>query len=139
MWYLTRETGSATVLSVASFFGILPGVILSPFAGALVDRNSRRWIMILSDIIIALARLWVVFLFASGQVQVWHIYLMNFVASAAGSFQHPAMTASTSLMVPKKHLSRVAGMNQTLEGAVTIAAPPWALCCWAWHPFPVSC
>lgn len=123
VWFLTRETGSATVLAIASFFGVLPGVILSPFAGAYVDRNNRRQIMILADVIIGLVRLAVVFLFALGVIQVWHIYLMNLIASAAGSFQHPAMTASTSLMVPKKHLSRVAGMNQTLEGAVTIAAP----------------
>jgi len=124
IWYLTRETGSATVLAIASFFGVLPGVILSPFAGAIVDRNNRRRIMIFSDIIIGLARLWVVYLFATGAIEIWHIYLMNFIGSAAGSFQTPAMTASTSLMVPRKHLSRVAGMNQTLEGAVAIAAPP---------------
>ena len=124
VWYLTRETGSATVLAIASFFSVLPGVILSPFAGAIVDRNNRKWIMILSDVIIGLARLLGVYLFATGAIEVWHIYLMNLIGSAASSFQTPAMTSSTSLMVPKKHLSRVAGMNQTLEGAVAIAAPP---------------
>lgn len=124
VWYLTKETGSATVLAIASFFSVLPGVILSPFAGTMVDRNTRKRIMILSDIVIGLARLWVFYLFATGAIEVWHIYLMNLIGSAAGSFQTPAMTASTSLMVPKKHLSRVAGMNQTLEGAVAIAAPP---------------
>jgi DHA3 family macrolide efflux protein-like MFS transporter len=34
------------------------------------------------------------------------------------------MQASTSLMVPKEHLSRVAGLNQTMQGALNIAAPP---------------
>jgi DHA3 family macrolide efflux protein-like MFS transporter len=34
------------------------------------------------------------------------------------------MTSSTSLMVPDKHLARIAGMNQTLQGIISIFAPP---------------
>ncbi len=124
VWYLTEQTGSATVLTIATLFGVLPGVILSPIAGTLVDRSNRRLVMILADALIGLVRLAGVFLFATGAIEVWHIYLMSFVGSAAGSFQHPAMAASTALMVPRKHLSRVAGMNQTLHGAISIAAAP---------------
>lgn len=123
-WYLTEQTGSATVLAVASLFSVLPAVILSPFAGALVDRNNRKWIMILADLLIGISRLLGVVLFLTGTIRIWHFYLFEFIGSAAGAFQHPAMTASTALMVPKKHLSRVAGMNQTLFGALSIAAPP---------------
>ncbi|MDT8382333.1 MAG: MFS transporter [Brevefilum sp.] len=124
VWYLTEQTGSATVLAIASMFGILPNILLSPFAGAMADRGDRKSIMIISDLIVGLARLLGFFLFLTGAIQVWHIYLMIFVGSAAGSFQHPAMASSTGLMVPKKHLSRVAGMNQTLQGALSIAGPP---------------
>ena len=124
VWYLTEQTGSATVLAVASMFGILPNVLLSPFAGAMADRLNRQKIMIISDVIVGLARLLGFILFATGGIKIWHIYFMIFIGSAAGSFQHPAMAASTALMVPKKHLSRVAGMNQTLQGALSIAAPP---------------
>ncbi len=124
VWYLTEQTGSATVLAIASMFGVLPNVILSPFAGAITDRGNRKKIMILSDVIIGLARLLGFVLFTTGAIRIWHIYFMIFIGSAAGSFQHPAMAASTALMVPKKHLSRVAGMNQTLQGALSIAAPP---------------
>lgn len=124
VWYLTEQTGSATVLAVSSMFGILPNILLSPFAGAMVDRSNRRRIMIISDVIVGFVRLLGFFLFTTGAIQIWHIYLMIFIGSAAGSFQHPAMAASTGLMVPRKHLSRVAGMNQTLQGALSIAAPP---------------
>jgi DHA3 family macrolide efflux protein-like MFS transporter len=41
-----------------------------------------------------------------------------------GAFQQPAMTSSTSLMVPDKHLARIAGANQTLQGVINIVAPP---------------
>ncbi len=124
VWYLTEQTGSATVLAIASMFGILPNILLSPFAGAMADRGDRKSIMIISDLVVGLARLLGFFLFFTGSIQVWHLYLMIFVGSAAGSFQQPAMASSTALMVPKKHLSRVAGMNQTLQGALSIAGPP---------------
>lgn len=124
VWYLTEQTGSATVLAIASMFGMLPNIILSPFAGAIADRNDRKRIMIVSDVIVGLARLLGFFLFFTDRIQIWHIFLIIFIGSAAGAFQHPAMAASTSLMVPKRHLSRVAGANQTLQGALNIAGPP---------------
>ena len=124
IWYLTEQTGSATVLSMSSLFSILPAVILAPIAGTFVDRNNRKWIMIVSDFVTGLVRLLGVFLFATGLIQVWHIYLMIFIGSAAGAFQRPANSASSALMVPKKALSRVSGMNQALNGAMNIVGAP---------------
>ena len=124
VWWLTVETGSATVLATASLVALLPQIFLAPFAGALVDRWQRRRVMIVADFSIALATLLLMILFALGVAAVWHIYVLLFVRSLGGAFHHPAMTASTSLMVPKEHLTRVAGMNQTLQGVISMGAPP---------------
>ena len=37
IWYLTKETGSATILSIATILGMLPMALLSPFVG------RRKW------------------------------------------------------------------------------------------------
>lgn len=42
IWYLTKHTGSATVLSVATIVGMLPMVLLSPFVGGFVDRVNKN-------------------------------------------------------------------------------------------------
>ena len=63
-------------------------------------------------------------LFITGQVQIWHLYAVALVRGTLGVFHWTAMQASTSLMVPHDQLSRVAGMNQTLQAALSIAAPP---------------
>lgn len=123
VWWLTAETGSATVLATASLAATLPQVVLGPFAGVLVDRWSRRAVMIGSDALVALAALAVALLSAAGALAPWHIYVAMLVRSLGGAFHWPAMQASTSLMVPDEHLSRVAGFNQTLQGAMNIAAP----------------
>jgi MFS transporter, DHA3 family, macrolide efflux protein len=124
IWYLTQLTGSATVLATASLVGLLPQVLLGPLAGALVDRWSRRVVMMLSDGTVALTTLVLAGLFLSGRAEIWHIYLAMFLRAAAGSFHWPAMQASTSLMVPKDHLSRLQGINQVLMGGMNIASAP---------------
>jgi len=124
VWYMTEKTGSATVLAMATFVALLPRVILGPFAGALVDRLNRKAIMIISDGAVALATFALVVLFHLGITQIWHIYAALFVRSLCGSFQYPAMQASSSLMVPREHFARVGGINQAMYGVIDIVSPP---------------
>jgi MFS transporter, DHA3 family, macrolide efflux protein len=124
IWYLTAETGSATVLALASLVGLGPQIFLGPFIGALVDRWNRRLVMMAADAMVALATVVLAVLFATGVVQIWHIFGLIFIRNLAGTFHWPAMTASTSLMVPKEQLSRIQGLNQLLQGGLTILAAP---------------
>jgi DHA3 family macrolide efflux protein-like MFS transporter len=124
VWWLTKETGSATVLASATLVAYIPQVFLGPFVGALVDRWDRRRVMIVADSFIALAAVGLVYLFWADAMQIWHVYLIMLIRSIGGTFHWPAMTASTSLMVPRQHLSRIQGLNQTLQGMMNIAAPP---------------
>lgn len=124
IWWITQQTGSATYLAMATLVAILPEVLLSPFAGALVDRLNRRYVMIAADAIIALITLGLAVLFAFDMVQIWHIFVVMFLRALGSVFHWPAMQASTSLMVPEKHLARVAGINQALRGSLNIVAPP---------------
>jgi len=124
IWYLTKQTGSATVLATASLVGLLPQVVLGPLIGTLVDRWNRRATMIIADSVIALATLVLAYLFGCGAVQIWTIYLLMFVRSLAGGFHGPAMMASASLMVPKEQLTRFQGFNQMLYGGLNIISAP---------------
>ena len=63
-------------------------------------------------------------MFAAGEAQPWIVYLAMLVRATGGVFHYPAMTASTSLMVPTAELGRVQGMNAALNGSMTIVAPP---------------
>lgn len=124
IWWLTQETGSATVLAMASLVGLLPQVVLGPFVGVLVDRWNRRLTMLLADSLVAAATLVLAYLFSTGAVEIWHIYLLLFVRALGGAFHWPAMMASTSLMVPDEQLTRIQGLNQMLNGGMNIAAAP---------------
>ncbi len=124
VWWMTRTTGSATILATATLIAMLPQIFLAPFAGALIDRWNRKMVMIVADSLIALATLVLIYLFAAGRESIWAVYTILFIRSAGGAFHYPAMQASTSLMVPKAQLARVAGLNQTLNGVINIISPP---------------
>ncbi|NLF67059.1 MAG: MFS transporter [Chloroflexi bacterium] len=124
IWWLTDTTGSATVLALASLVGLLPQIVLGPFMGVLVDRWDRRRIMLASDATVALATLLLAYLFWRGSAGIGHVFAILFVRSLGGGFHWFAMQTSTSLMVPEEHLTRVQGLNQTLNGGLNIVGAP---------------
>jgi len=101
----------------------VPMIFISPFAGALVDRWSRRRVLIVADGSIALATALLAILFATGRASIPVVFVLLFVRATGGAFHWPAMSAATTLMVPKKHLSRIAGLNQGLHGAALLVSP----------------
>lgn len=136
IWWLTQTTGSATMLAIASLMGLLPTVIVAPFAGVWVDRLNRRVIMIAADSVVALTTAALAYLFWLGVAEPWHVFLALFIRASAGAFQFPAMQASTALMVPADQLARVQGFNQMLQGLMGIVAPPLGALFLGWLPLP---
>jgi MFS transporter, DHA3 family, macrolide efflux protein len=124
IWWLTKTTGSATVLTLATMVGLLPQVIFGPIIGVLVDRWSRRAILLVADSVVALATLVLGYLFWVGAASVPVVFAVLLVRALGDTFHWPAMNASTSLMVPDQHLTRIQGMNQTLGGTLRIIAAP---------------
>ena len=134
LWWITSTTNSASALAIAGVMALLPQALLGPLGGTLADRLPRRLIMIVSDSITALCMIVLVLLFSSNTVQIWHIYVLMFIRSSMQAFQSPAASASTANLVPNSWLPRVAGLNQSLQGIMTIAAAPLGALALAWLP-----
>jgi len=124
--WIFEQTGEASAFTWALFFFFAPSVLFSPIAGALVDRSSRKKVMILSDLIAGVVTIAWVGLLAADGLQVWHIYLGNVLAGAANSFQFPAYSAAVTLMLPKEQYGRAAGMLSLAASASGILAPAFA-------------
>lgn len=123
LWWITDTTGSASALATAGMVALLPQALLSPLGGTLADRYSRRALMIGSDFISSLCMVVLIALFLTGNVELWHVYVMMFIRSAMNAFQAPAAFASTAMLVPASFLPRAAGLNQTVQSLMVIAAP----------------
>ena len=123
VWYVTKETGSASVLAAATTAALIPRIVVGPFVGALVDRWNRKVVMIVSDLVVALATAILALLFAAGAIRIWHIIAILLVRSLAGVFQGPAITAATTLLVPTEHLTRLGGIHQAVDGLISVFSP----------------
>src|ERR1044072_8198100 len=121
--WVWEQTGSATDLALMLFFAFGATVLFSPIAGALVDRWDRRLTLALSDAGAALATATLLVLFLTGSVEVWHLFVVNFVIGAFMAFQLPAYSATITLMMSKGNYPRANAMMFAVRSAAVIFAP----------------
>ena len=120
-------TGEATALALVGFFAFAPTVFVSPFAGALVDRWNRKFVMMLSDLAAVMSTTIVFLLFFTGNLQIWHLYITGAFSGAFGAFQFPAYSAAVTTMVSKKQYGRASGMLSMAQFGSNILAPVLAV------------
>ena len=116
-------TGQATALALVAFFSFGPSVLLSPVAGALVDRWNRKLVMMASDLAAGLMTVVVLFLYSAGNLEIWHLYVTGAFAGAFQAFQFPAYSAAITTMLPKEQYARANGMLSLAESASGVFAP----------------
>ncbi|MCW5877689.1 MAG: MFS transporter [Anaerolineales bacterium] len=121
--HVYQTTGSATSFAMTILAFTLPAVFFSPVAGALVDRFPRRWMMIFSDAGAALTTVLVLVLLLADNLQLWHIYAATFVAALFSTFQWPAYSAATTMLVPQEQLGRASGMVQMADAVAQLLSP----------------
>jgi MFS family permease len=121
--WVYQHTGSVTQFSLISLFTMLPGLVISPVAGAFVDRSSRRWTMILCNCGAGLSIGVLALLLITGQLQVWYIYLIVAAISVFNAYHWLAYSAAITLLVPNRHFGRASGMTQMGEAVAKLIAP----------------
>lgn len=124
-----RASGSVTTYAILSLFYMLPPIVLSPFAGVLVDRWDRRQVMLLSDLFAMLSPLWILILLSgeegSGALGAapWRFYAPTALAAACDAFRWPAYQATIPLLVSEKNLGRANGLIELGFGSAQIVSP----------------
>ncbi|MBM6618142.1 MFS transporter [Bacillus suaedaesalsae] len=121
--WVFQETGSVTLFSFIIMAAVVPGVLAAPFAGYVVDKWKRKYIMIIADVIAGISTLVILLLLMFDVLEVWHIFLTSAIASFSSSFQLPAYQSTVALLVPKKQLGRANGMVQMADSLSMLIAP----------------
>jgi len=121
--WIYQVTKSVSLLSWVILAASLPGVMIAPLAGTIVDRWNRRTVMLLSDLVAGICTVLVAVMVIRGQMHHTHIFVLAIVNSLAGAFQEPAYSASVPLLVPKRHLGRASGFVQLSQGLARIVTP----------------
>lgn len=118
-----EETGSATALALVGFFFMVPLLVMSPFAGAIVDRSDRKLMMMVSDLASGVTTIAILLLYTSGNLQIWHLYITGAFQGIFQSFQWPAYSAAITTMLPKEHYGRANGLLSLADTASGVFAP----------------
>jgi DHA3 family macrolide efflux protein-like MFS transporter len=121
--WIWKTMGTATAVTFLAFFLFAPAVLLSPVAGALVDRWNRKKVLILTDLGAGVVTGMVLILYLTGSLQLWHAYVAGLLASVLESFQVPAQMASVVNMVPREQLGRSNGIMSMSQFGSNVLAP----------------
>lgn len=123
IWYITIETSSGVMMTLATVCGYVPQIAISLFAGVWLDRYDRKVMMIISDAAIAASTLVIAILFLTGHPHIWLLFTVLLVRSAGTGIQTPAVNAFIPQIVPKDKLMMVNGINSTLFSLSVFLSP----------------
>lgn len=123
VWQLTEQV---TTIALFSFFYQLPLIFVSFFAGLLVDRYRRKYLIILGDTSAILCTIIIALLYGTNYLEIWHLYLLVAISGCFGHIQNLAYAASIPLMVSKQHYTRASSMITLVGHASAIFAPAFA-------------
>jgi len=122
-WWITIQTGSAFFLGISAFFAFGSFILITPIAGVLVDRWSRKKVIIIADSLLALLSLILVFLFLFGIINIIHVLIIQLIGGMVGAFHAMAVQAIIPIMVPRKHLTRMNSLNYFATALIQTIGP----------------
>jgi len=123
MWYITLHTQSGVMMTISIICGFVPTFFLSPFAGVWADRYQRKMLIIAADLLIAVATLILAFLFLWGYEAIWLLFLMSAIRAVGTGIHTPAVGAVIPQLVPEKMLTKVNGINGSIQAFVMLLSP----------------
>lgn len=123
IWYITLETSSGIWLMLATICSLLPQVVISLWGGVWADRHNRKHLIMLADAFIALATLGIALFFWAGFQRMELLLVVSVVRSIGAGIQMPAVNAIYPQLVPQDRLTKVQGINQTLNSVLMLLSP----------------
>lgn len=117
------ETGSALSTALLTVSSYVPYILLSLPVGTITDRMNKKHLMLSSDTAAALCTLTILFVWLSGNLELWHLYLVNCLTGTAQTFQQPASEVATTLVTPEDKYQKAGSLNALAYSVVNMASP----------------
>ena len=125
-WLIYELTDSAVQLGLVRGIQAIPFLLLSPVAGSVADRYSRKAQVVLSQVVNGLVFAVTALLIFTGQIRPWHLYVTAFVMAIAQIFQQPARAAIIAEALPLGHLTNAIGLNAMIFNVARSTGPAFA-------------
>src|ERR1051326_610911 len=126
-WLLYDLTGSPLSLGLVTFVGNVPSLFFNPLGGVLADRANLRRVIFVTQCLSMLQAFLLWGLAASGHVQVWHLYALNFFLGVVNAFDVPARQSFVVRVIEDRaFLGNAIALNSTLFNSARLIGPALA-------------
>ena len=114
---------ASTALGITTGLQFLPILLLSPYAGLVADRFSKRRLLQITQAWLGLSGLLLGVLAVTGVVEPWMVYAVAFTFGVGAAFDAPARQAFVSEMVDRDDLSNAVGLNSASFNLARVVGP----------------
>lgn len=104
-FWVLDATGSTAMMGALMAASTLPGVLVSPFAGVLIDRADKKRLFILTDLV---RGTFVALLAAAayrGMLEIWMVFAAGILLSVCGAVFSPGIQSAVPDLVPRSKIS----------------------------------
>ena len=122
-WLVYQISGSELALGLVGFASAIPALIISPFAGVIADRVSRRALLVTTQSGAMLLAFILAALTFMDIVQVWHVILLAGCLGVVNSFDGPSRQAFVVEMVGRDDLPNAIALNSMTFNSGRIIGP----------------
>ncbi len=123
-FFVLQKTGSTALMGAMLACGLLPGILLSPFAGALADRSNRRNLIIWMDVIRGILVIAAGALAYLNILEIWYLFIVAVGLGVCSTLFSPTVNALLPDITPRERLMQANSMMGYNEGVQQILGGP---------------
>jgi surfactin synthase thioesterase subunit/MFS family permease len=117
------QTGSVFSFGLMAGLMLLPGIVVAPFAGAIIDRVDRRQVLITASITAGSIELFLAGYLMLDYRPLWPVFALIMALSGALAFQRIGYQSAIPQLAPKRYLGHINGVDQMINGTAELAMP----------------
>lgn len=122
-WVVYQLGHSELTLGLVAFASAIPTLIISPWGGVVVDRVSRRNLLMMTQAGAMLLAFALAFLTFANVVKEWHVIVLAALLGVVNAFDAPARQAFVPEMVGKRDLPNAIALNSMMFNSARVIGP----------------
>lgn len=119
-YWVYEQTGSSSLMGIMSSISMFVTMFLSPFCGSIVDKCSRKWLIVGIDTIQGILMLTVGVLAYRGALNVPVVLTTALLAAFCGVFYSPAISSLMLDIIPREDMVRGQSIHSGISSFINL-------------------
>ena len=121
--WMYKQSGSVLSTAVLLACYLVPEIFLNFIAGSIIDKINKKNVILMTDMVAALASCSILWLLSLDLVSLYWLYLVNIILGISDAFQSPASEVVPSLIVAKEDYIKISGIQSFSQSFISIFNP----------------